>query len=162
MPADPGASLCDIRGFKGLAMPTLPKVVKGVTKLVEENDFQYYIDLAGEISRRGEHKAHLSDDEMIVLSLVASQLVLAKYIQPGERNSDTVLNRILELLDYQALNEAVQSKMITMLSEYAPQSRTRPEAPSGKIVQNLGIEDSEEPAPDPDPLEARSSFRVSR
>jgi len=142
-------------------MPTLPKVVKGVTKLAEENDFQYYIDLAGEISRRVEHKAHLSDDEIIVLSLVASQLVLAKYMEPGERNSDAVLNRILELLDYDALNEAVQSKMITMLSEYAPQSRTRLEAPSGSIVQNLGIEDSEEPGPDPDPVKTRRSIRVT-
>jgi hypothetical protein len=141
-------------------MPLAPKTIKGVTEIVEKQDFQYYIDLAGEICRRVESKEHLSDDEIIVLSLVASQLVLAKYIEPGERDSDEVLNKILGLLDRDELNEAVQSKMITMLSDYAPQSRTREDAPSGKLVQQLGIEDPEEPAPDPDPAFTRKSIKT--
>jgi hypothetical protein len=130
-------------------MPSAPKVMKGVTEIVEKQDFQYYIDLAGEICRRVENKAHLSDDEIIILSVVASQLVLAKYIEPGERDSDATLNKILGLLDHEALNDAVTSKMITMLSDYAPQSRTRADAPSGKMVDTLGIEDPDEPAGDP-------------
>jgi hypothetical protein len=142
-------------------MPSAPKVMKGVTAAVEQpNDFQYYIDLAGEICRRVENKAHLSDDEIIILSLVASQLVLAKYIEPGERDSDAVLNKILGLLDRNELNDAVQSKMITMLSHYAPQSRTRLEAPGGEIVRSLGIDDPEEPAPDPLPADSRKSIKA--
>lgn len=143
-------------------MPSAPRVMKGVTEFVEKQDFQYYIDLAGEICRRVENEAHLSDDEIIILSLVASQLVLAKYIEPGDRGSDDVLNKILSLLDRDELNEAVTSKMITMLSEYAPQSRTREDAPSGKFVEMLGIEDEEEPAPDPDPNEARKEISPLR
>lgn len=130
-------------------MPSAPKITKRVA-VEQRDDFQYYIDLAGEICRRVEHKDHLSDDEIIILSVVASQLVLAKYIEPGERDSDEVLNRILGLLDRDELNAAVTSKMITMLSDYAPQSRTRSDAPGGELVQNLGIEDPEEPAADPD------------
>lgn len=140
-------------------MPLAPKIAKGVTEVIEKQDFQYYVDLAGEICRRVESKAHLSDDEIIVLSLVASQLVLAKYIEPGERDSDAVLSNILGLLDRDELNGAVQSKMITMLSDYAPQSRTRKDAPSGKLVQSLGIEEAEEPANDPDPVQIRSAMR---
>lgn len=140
-------------------MPLAPKKIAGVSEAVEKQDFQYYVDLAGEICRRVENKAHLSDDEIVVLSLVASQLVLAKYIEPGERDSDEVLNKILGLLDRDELNEAVKSKMITMLSDYAPQSRTREDAPSGKLVQSLGIEDPEEPAKDPDPIQIRSAMK---
>ncbi|HRF07914.1 MAG TPA: hypothetical protein PL193_04620 [Xanthobacteraceae bacterium] len=117
------------------------------------------MDLAGEICRRVETKAHLSDDEIIVLSLVASQLVLAKYIEPGERDSDEVLNKILGILDRDELNEAVESKMITMLSDYASQSRTREDASSGKMVQQLGIEDPEEPVPDPKPVQIRKEIK---
>ncbi|HRF07514.1 MAG TPA: hypothetical protein PL193_02550 [Xanthobacteraceae bacterium] len=140
-------------------MPLAPKIAKSITEVVEKENFQYYIDLAGEICRRVESKAHLSDDEIIVLSLVASQLVLAKYIEPGERDSDEVLNKIFGLLDRDELNAAVESKMITMLSDYAPQSRTRDDAPSGKMVQSLGIEDPDEPAPDPDPAENRRTIK---
>ena len=142
-------------------MPLAPKIAKGVTEVVEKQDFRYYVDLAGEICRRVESKAHLSDDEIIVLSLVASQLVLAKYIEPGERDSDEVLNKILGLLDRDELNEAVESKMITMLSDYAPQSRTREDAPSGKMVQQLGIDDPDEPAPDPNPVDVRHKFKLT-
>jgi len=85
-------------------MPLAPKIAKSITEVVEKENFQYYIDLAGEICRRVESKAHLSDDEIIVLSLVASQLVLAKYIEPGERDSDEVLNKIFGLLDRDELN----------------------------------------------------------
>jgi len=142
-------------------MPTVPKLVKGVSKVAQKQDFQYYIDLAGEICRRVENKAHLSDDEIIILSVVASQLVLAKYIEPGDRDSDLVLSKILGLLDRDEVNEAVTSKMITMLSDYAPQSRTREDAPSGQMVKQLGLDDPEEPARDPDPLGARKNFKTA-
>jgi len=133
-------------------MPSAPKLMSGFSEAVERpKDFQYYCDLAGEICRRVEHKAHLSDDEIIILSVVASQLVLAKYVEPGKRDSDETLDRILGLLDHDDLNAAITSKMITMLSDYAPQSRIRDNAPSGKMIQKLGIEDLEEPVRDPDP-----------
>ena len=137
--------------------------MKGITEAVEQpKDFQYYFDLAGEICRRVEHKKHLSDDEIIILSVVASQLVLAKYVEPGERDSDATLNKILGLLDQDDLNAAIMSKMTTMLSDYAPQSRTREDAPSGKMVEKLGIEDPDEPAPDLDPNVARKEIRSLR
>lgn len=141
-------------------MPSAPKVMKGVTAKVAEADFQYYCDLAGEICRRAESKEHLSDDEIIILSVVASQLVLAKYVEPGDRDSDGILNSILGLLDHKELNNAIQSKMVTMLSDYSPQSRIREDAPSGKILEGLGVcEDPEEPAPDPVPAEIRKFIR---
>jgi hypothetical protein len=121
----------------------------------QHNDFQYYFDLAGEICRRAEHKDHLSDDEIIILSMVASQLTMAKYVEPGERDSDDVLNKILGLLDHEEVNRAIMSKMTTMLSDYA-QSRTRLDAPSGKLVKNLGVcDDPNEPASDPNPIQAK-------
>jgi hypothetical protein len=143
-------------------MPLAPKVISGVSEAAEKHDFQYYVDLAAEICRRVENKAHLSDDEIIILSIVASQLVLAKYMEPGDRDSDDVLNKILSLLDRGELNDALMSKMVTMLSDYAPQSRTRNDAPSGQIVKQLGIEDVEEPAADPDPRGARQHIKEAK
>lgn len=141
-------------------MPSAPKVIKGITSKLAAADFQYYCDLAGEICRRAQSKAHLSDDEIIILSVVASQLVLAKYVEPGKRDSDETLNKILGLLDHTEVNNAIQSKMVTMLSDYAPQSRIREDAPSGKLVEGLGVcEDPEEPARDPVPAEIRKFVR---
>lgn len=118
-------------------------------------DFQYYFDLAGEICRRAEHKSHLSDDEIIILSVVASQLTLTKYVKPENRDADAVLNQILALLDHDEVNEAIMSKMTTMLSDYA-ESRVRQDAPGGEILHRLGIlADPEEPAPDPKLVEPR-------
>jgi len=53
------------------------------------------------------------------------------------------------------VNNAIQSKMVTMLSDYAPQSRVG-EAPSGEVIEKLSISfDPKEPATDPAPAEIR-------
>jgi len=138
-----------------------PQIISDSYSISEETyDFQYFLDLSGEICRRVQHKDHLSDDEIIILSLAAAQMTLAKYIEPGERDSDVILDHILRLLDHDDLNKAILSKMVVMLSSYAPQSRTREDAPSGKMVEQLGVySDPEEPAPDPDPITARNALK---
>ena len=64
----------------------MPDLVPGN---VPENpyDIEHYYDLAREIVRRVRHRSHLSDDEIIVLAVVAAQISLARYVEP-HRNLD--------------------------------------------------------------------------
>jgi hypothetical protein len=108
-------------------------------------DFDYYYDQAREICRRVRDKAHLTDDEIIVLALVAAQLALAKYVVPGERESAATLNQIMSVLDHGDVNAVIASKMDRLLE--GPRTSAREDAPSGAIVEKLGVcKDSDEPA----------------
>lgn len=81
----------------------MPSIVPGGTGgelAPDPKDFGYYYDQAREICRRVKDKAHLTDDEIIVLAVVASQLALAKFVEPGERDSDATLNEIMTYLDH--------------------------------------------------------------
>jgi hypothetical protein len=112
-----------------------------------ETDFEYYYDQAREICRRVQNRAHLTDDEIIVLAVVASQLALAKYVEPGERDSDATLTQIMGVLDHQEIVSAVSSKMDRLLE--GQRGPAREDAPSGKDMKELDLcNDPDEPASD--------------
>ena len=71
-------------------------------------EFAHYYDMAREIVRRVRHRAHLSDDEIIVL--------------------DDTLNAILDILDRGEVVQAVSSKMLWLLNHRPP---ARLSAPAG-------------------------------
>jgi hypothetical protein len=77
-----------------------------------------YYSLAHEICVRvNDDKTQLTDDERIVLSMVAAQAALARYIEPGDRNAEETLNKILRVLDHKELNEAMSRKMAQLLEQ---------------------------------------------
>jgi hypothetical protein len=92
----------------------------GTRSLVPENpaDFDHYYDRAREICRRAKGRAQVSDDELIVLAVVASQLALAKYAQPGGADADGTLDAILDILDRGDVLQAVSGKMAQLLSSH--------------------------------------------
>jgi hypothetical protein len=116
----------------------MPKLVPSTAQ-----DFEHYYDMARAICRTARHREHLSDDEIIVLTVVASQVTLARYVEPGARDTDEVLDAILGLLDRREVVQAVKSKMAWLLN-HRPISR--PDAPPGKLVDTFhALSDPEEP-----------------
>jgi len=82
-------------------------------------DFDHYYDQAREICRRAKDRAQVSDDELIVLAVVASQLALAKYVEPGAKDADGTLDAILDILDRGDVVQAMSAKMTQLLSSRA-------------------------------------------
>jgi hypothetical protein len=108
-------------------------------------DFEQYYDMAREIVRRVRHRSHLSDDEIIVLAVVAAQISLQRYVEPHrEMDADNTLDAIIDILDRGEVIQAVSSKMLWLLS-HRPAASLR--APAGNIVDDLeGLIDADEPA----------------
>ena len=122
----------------------MPDVVPGNVPEKPE-DFEHYYDMAREIVRRVRHRAHLSDDEIIVLAVVAAQISLARYVEPHRAlDADETLDAILDILDRGEVVQAVASKMLWLMN-HRPQARLDP--PSGKLLDDLeSLTDEEEPA----------------
>ena len=88
-------------------------------------EFAHYYDMAREIVRRVRHRAHLSDDEIIVLG-------------------DDTLNAILDILDRGEVVQAVSSKMLWLLNHRPP---ARLSAPAGSMLDDFDtLIDEDEPA----------------
>jgi hypothetical protein len=100
-------------------------------------DFQHYFDQAREISQRVKSRADMSDDELIVLAVVASQLVLARYVQSKPRDADETIDAILDILDRGDVVQAVSDKMTRLLSGRATM---RPGAPAASIDSTVPAE----------------------
>jgi hypothetical protein len=49
----------------------------------------------------------LSDDELVIYAIREAQLILADYIQPGQRDSAKTINELLSVLDRNDVVEAV-------------------------------------------------------
>ena len=80
-----------------------------------------------EIGRRVRHRAHLSDDEFIVLAMVAAQISLAQYVEPHrELHPDDTLKAILDILDRGEVVQAVSSKMLWLLNHRPPARLNQP------------------------------------
>ena len=125
----------------------MPSIVPGGELAPDpvQRDFEYYCGQAREICRRVQHKDHLTDDEIIVLAVVGAQLAFAKYIRPGDRDSDEILNRIGSILGDHDVDAAVASKMDRLLE--GPRTSAREDAPSGAVASQFGsCEDPEKPA----------------
>ncbi|HWV55471.1 hypothetical protein [Pseudorhodoplanes sp.] len=101
--------------------------------------------MAREIVRRVWHRSHLSDDEIIVLAMVAAQISLARYVEPHrELDADDTLNAILDILDRGEVVQAVSSKMLWLLNHRPPSRR---DAPYGQILEDFAtLVDPEEPS----------------
>ncbi len=110
-------------------------------------DFSDYYDTALEIVRRVRYRSHLSDDEIIVLAMVAAQMSLARYIEPHRAlDADDTLNAILDILDRGEVVQAVSSKMLWLLNN---RPRARLDAPSGKMLDEFdSLADPDEPPSD--------------
>lgn len=109
--------------------------------------FDYYYDMAREICRRVRHRSHLSDDEIIVLAVVAAQLSLARYVEPSsDEEAGQILDSILDILDRGEVVHAIASKMVWLLN-HRPLARR--DAPAGNLVEAFDtLTDPDEPAPD--------------
>ena len=107
-------------------------------------DFDHYYDMAREICRRVRHRSHLSDDEIIVLAVVAAQLALSHYVDPHRnQDPDDTLNGILNILDRGQVVQAVSSKMLWLMKHRPP---ARVDAPSGNEISDLmSCADPDEP-----------------
>jgi hypothetical protein len=118
-----------------------------MTGSVPENPdtFEHYYNMAREIVRRVRHRSHLSDDEIIVLAVVAAQISLQKYVEPHRNmDADDTLNAILDILDRGEVLNAVSSKMLWLLN-HRPTARL--DAPAGKMLDDLHILiDEDEPS----------------
>jgi hypothetical protein len=124
-----------------------PSIVPGGD--LGRKDFEYYFDQAREICRRVQDKAHLTDDEIIILAVVAAQLALAKYAEPDERDADATLDEILSYLDHEEVADAIFSKMDRLLEDprgSAREAALSKENPGALDMDNVGGE----PAGDPD------------
>ncbi len=121
----------------------MPGLVPG--NVAEEPErFEHYYDMAREIMRRVRHRSHLSDDEIIVLAMVAAQISLARYVEPHRNlDADDTLNAILDILDRGEVLQAVSSKMLWLLHHRPP---ARVDAPSGRMLEDFAaLADPEEP-----------------
>lgn len=108
-------------------------------------EFGHYYDMAREIVRRVRHRAHLLDNEIIVLAMVAAQIALARYVQPHHKpDADGTLDAILDILDRGEVIQAVSSKMLWLIN-HRPQARL--DAPSGKMLEDFApLADPDEPS----------------
>ena len=125
----------------------MPSLVPGgeLAPAPYSRDFAFYYDKAREICRRVQNKAHLTDDEIIVLALVAAQLALEKYIEPGARDSDRTLHQIMAILDRDEVTAAISSKLDRLLE--GPRSAAREDAPGGRDLRVMDLcKDPNEPA----------------
>ncbi len=50
---------------------------------------------------------NLSDDELVVYAIREAQLILADYVQPGQRDAEKTVQQLLEVLDRDDVVEAV-------------------------------------------------------
>jgi hypothetical protein len=123
----------------------MPSIAPGGELAPKPGEFDYYYEQAREICRRVKNRAHLTDDEIIVLAVVASQLALAKFVEPGERDSDATLNEIMGYLNHNEINAAISSKMDRLLE--GQRGPAREDAPSGQDMKLLDLcKDTDEPA----------------
>jgi hypothetical protein len=67
-------------------------------------DFTHYYDLAREICSREPGDSHLTDDEITVLAVVASELALTSYVGRAEHHEAETLERIIAILGLRKLN----------------------------------------------------------
>jgi hypothetical protein len=69
-----------------------------------------------ELCKKTRHKADLTQDEILLLALAAGQAALARYVEPGHRDAEDILNAILGVLDHDTVTQAVHDKSQQLLS----------------------------------------------
>src|SRR3954469_8277886 len=69
----------------------------------------------------------LTDDEILVLSVLASQAAVWRHLDPHNTETDDLMTDLLAILDDYQFNLAMQTKMEAMLDNKRP--KPRPDAP---------------------------------
>jgi hypothetical protein len=72
----------------------------------------YFTPEARALCARVRHKSELTDDETMMLALVAAQARLAKYLHPGERSAEEALDDIGRILDHEDIVAAIRRKAL--------------------------------------------------
>ncbi len=97
-------------------------------------EFAHYYDMAREIVRRVRHRAHLSDDEIIVLAMVAAQISLTQYVEPHrELDADDTLNAILDILDRGSLSSSFKQDVVASKSSSASETQRAGRIHAGRL-----------------------------
>ena len=82
---------------------TEPDLVPALVPIAEDEGLaeQYFSREALELVRslEGKKASDFSEDEILLLALIAAQAALAKYVHPGHRSAESTLNTILGVLD---------------------------------------------------------------
>jgi len=71
------------------------------------------------------NKETLSDDEIIVLALAATQAALLKHVEPGDRDAEETLDTILSIVDHRQVVQALYDKVDELL-EHTSQPKEAP------------------------------------
>jgi hypothetical protein len=79
------------------------------------DDSATYRRLANLVLLHAKSRAALTDDEIIVLSMIASQAALWRHLDPDNDDVDDVMTELLAILDDYHLNLALERKMARMV-----------------------------------------------
>src|SRR4051794_14333041 len=60
----------------------------------------YLLPEAMELLQRVKRREDLSDDEVLILAIAAAQSALAAYVEPGNRDANQTINKIMSVLDH--------------------------------------------------------------
>src|SRR3954466_16189992 len=94
-----------------------------------------YRRLANLVLLHAKTSAALTDDEIIVLSVLASQAAIWRHIDPDNVEADDLMTELLAILDDYQVNLSMQSKMEAMLDGERP--KPRPDAPRPEDMPEL-------------------------
>jgi hypothetical protein len=89
-------------------VPDNPSIVPEIC----DANTDYFTPEARALCARVKHKSELTDDETVMLALVATQARLAKYIHPGERTAEEALDDIGRILDHEDIVAAIKRKAL--------------------------------------------------
>lgn len=66
------------------------------------------------------HKSELSDEETVMLAMVAAQAALARYWHPGDRSAEEALDTIGRVLDHSDVVAALNRMIAADAPQLAP------------------------------------------
>jgi len=80
----------------------------------------YFTPEARQLCKRVAHKSELSDEETVMLAMVAAQAALARYWHPGDRSAEEALDTIGRVLDHSDVVAALNRMIAADTSQLAP------------------------------------------
>jgi hypothetical protein len=96
--------------------PKLPEVPT-TTPLSPEHDYDWWFDPElAQLYKKTRDKSDLSAEEVLLLALTAGQAALARYIEPGDRNAEETINKIMDALDHQTVVAVTRAKARELLA----------------------------------------------
>ena len=86
-----------------------------VPSIVPEPSF--LIPEAMELLKRVKRREDLTEDEILILALAAAQSALAAYVEPGNRDAEQTINKIMSVLDHTDVVHAELRKLHSLISK---------------------------------------------